>query len=381
MPDDGLEPLEPETLVIENEVLRQGFTIIPNYVLKDPTISPGAKTTFMLLLSYAWQAGSCFPGQERLSRELGVGKRSIIRWLQELEEHKIIASRRRGLGKTNLYLILDVEKSPSPRSDTSRSAKLALQEMPKSTHPKVPKSAHKENTVYKNTEQQQVVVAREKKGRNKENNNSSGERPQVSAVVQELTALGIAVGVAERLADRYKADRIYQKLDYLRHLQETNPKKVSNPRGWLRKAIEEDYGPPDGYKTPEQKAAEAEEETRKQQEREQWLSSQEQRPQRQSWSAQLIEAFSIDKPLQKMTKELHTLLRLQMTVATFETWASRTLITQVEGQRVSIAVPSRQAYEWLANRLKVTFEDALSTILGEEVAVEFAVVPSGQGSE
>ena len=59
----ALEPLEPNTLIVENEALRKGFTIIPNYILRDPGVSVGAKIIYTLLLSYAWQEGSCFPGR------------------------------------------------------------------------------------------------------------------------------------------------------------------------------------------------------------------------------------------------------------------------------------------------------------------------------
>jgi DNA-binding transcriptional regulator YhcF (GntR family) len=378
--DDGLEPLEPDTLVIENEVLRQGFTIIPNYVLKDPSISPGAKTTFMLLLSYAWQEGSCFPGQERLARELGVAKRSIIRWLQELEEHEVISSKRRGLGKTNLYTILDKKSSPAP-SVTSRSDKLSQQELTKTTIQEVPKTAHKENTQNKNTEQQPVVVANQRRGKEKKGNNSSSEQTQPSEVTQDLTEVGISITVAKRLASRYKAERIYEKLDYLQFLQEKNPRKVSNPRGWLRTAIEQDFGPPDGYKSPGEREKEAAEEERQREERDAWLQMQEKRPIQQSWTDQLIDRLQIPEEFQRITRELQGLLKQQMTAATFGTWVSRILITEIEDDRVSIAVPSTSAYEWLANRLKDNFEDALTVILGESVSVDFAVIQVEKGSK
>ncbi len=70
---------------------------------------------------------------------------------------------------------------------------------------------------------------------------------QQQAVVA-LIDLGIAKSVACRLVKSYAAKRVLEKIDFLAYLQETAPDKVSNPRGWLRKAIEEDYGPPDGYR-------------------------------------------------------------------------------------------------------------------------------------
>ncbi len=56
-PNGEPEPLEANTLIVENESLREGFTVIPNYILRDPTISVGAKLIYTLLLSYAWQEG------------------------------------------------------------------------------------------------------------------------------------------------------------------------------------------------------------------------------------------------------------------------------------------------------------------------------------
>ena len=52
--------LERNTIIIENPALRQGFTQIPNYVFKDKRLSFGARITYGILLSYAWQEGSCF---------------------------------------------------------------------------------------------------------------------------------------------------------------------------------------------------------------------------------------------------------------------------------------------------------------------------------
>ena len=72
------------TIVIEEERLRETFTQIPNTVLKRANLSPGAKLTYIGLLSYAWQQDSCFPGQAALARDIGVGERSVRRYLQDL---------------------------------------------------------------------------------------------------------------------------------------------------------------------------------------------------------------------------------------------------------------------------------------------------------
>ena len=106
--------LEKNTIIVENEALRQGFTQIPNYVLRDKRLSFGARLTYTMLLSYAWQEGSCFPGQERIAHDLGISRQSVSKFLQELRSNGLIDWERRGLGKTNVYYILDIEPDVKP---------------------------------------------------------------------------------------------------------------------------------------------------------------------------------------------------------------------------------------------------------------------------
>ena len=81
-----------------------GFTMVPNDLLERGDISPGAKIICIGLLRFAWQEGFCFPGQERLAAMLGMGVRTVIRYLQELARARLILLERRGRGRTNRYL-------------------------------------------------------------------------------------------------------------------------------------------------------------------------------------------------------------------------------------------------------------------------------------
>ena len=81
----------------------KGFTQVPNHVLKSEKISPGAKLAYTMLLSYAWQNDYCFPSQERLAKDMGSGVRSVVRYIQELEQHDFIKVKRQGQGRSNLY--------------------------------------------------------------------------------------------------------------------------------------------------------------------------------------------------------------------------------------------------------------------------------------
>jgi len=99
--------MEKHTIVVLNQALKHGFAQLPIYILKDKRLSFGARLTYAILLSYAWQEDSCFPGQERMAKDLGVTRKAVNAYLIELKETKYIVWERRGLGKTNIYYILD----------------------------------------------------------------------------------------------------------------------------------------------------------------------------------------------------------------------------------------------------------------------------------
>lgn len=94
----------------------KGFTMVPNSLLNSGKISPGAKLTYAMLLKYAWYNDYCFPGQERLAKDMGVTDRSIRTYLQELEAARFIDIKQRGLGKPNLY-VLHVQTSTTDRKN------------------------------------------------------------------------------------------------------------------------------------------------------------------------------------------------------------------------------------------------------------------------
>ena len=90
-----------------------GFTQLPNFILRDPNISIGAKTTYALFLSYAWHNSLCFPGQDTLAKAIGMSIGSVNAFIKELEGYGLIEITRRGQGKTNLYTINFVVKKRS----------------------------------------------------------------------------------------------------------------------------------------------------------------------------------------------------------------------------------------------------------------------------
>lgn len=90
-------------LVGADPMSAKGFTQVPNFILEKKDLTVGAKMTYSMLLKYAREKDSCFPGQKTIAEKSGMGERSINRYISELQEKGFISINRRGLGKPNVY--------------------------------------------------------------------------------------------------------------------------------------------------------------------------------------------------------------------------------------------------------------------------------------
>lgn len=100
-----------EQIIVENTLLRAGFAAFPYLVMKDRSLSIGARLAYAFLLMYAWQEGSCFPGQETLADDMGISRAQVQRFLYELRDQQYIRIERTDRRFNNTYIILD--KKPS----------------------------------------------------------------------------------------------------------------------------------------------------------------------------------------------------------------------------------------------------------------------------
>lgn len=81
---------------------------------------------------------------------------------------------------------------------------------------------------------------------------------EVSPVVAQLIKRGITRQVAITLAQQRPPAYIEAKIELFDYLREKNAASVDqNPAGYLRKAIEDDYAPPDGFMTKAERDAQA----------------------------------------------------------------------------------------------------------------------------
>ncbi len=110
-----------QRVIIENEMLKAGFAAFPYMVLRDVRLSVGARLSYAVLLMYAWQEGSCFPGQDRMALDLGVSPRNLRRLLAELRDYGYVSWKKTTPGGTNTYYLHDV-KSKLQRSKAIRTS-------------------------------------------------------------------------------------------------------------------------------------------------------------------------------------------------------------------------------------------------------------------
>lgn len=98
---------ERQNIVLEgfDPVSAGGFTQVPNILLNETDLSFAAKVAYAKLLSYAWNNNLVFPGQERMAKDVGSSKSVINRAVLELRRKGWLEVRRRGQGKTNLYVL------------------------------------------------------------------------------------------------------------------------------------------------------------------------------------------------------------------------------------------------------------------------------------
>ena len=105
-------------IIIEERVLAEGFTALPNVILLDRALSYGAKQAYALLLHYSWRYRG-FPGQATMALDMAATDRTVRKYLKELEDAGLVTIRQLGLGRPNTYILHSVEKWVADRKKSS----------------------------------------------------------------------------------------------------------------------------------------------------------------------------------------------------------------------------------------------------------------------
>lgn len=81
-------------------------SFIPNWLLKRPEVSCGAKLVYARLAQFAGKDGKAFPLVGTIAAEIGAPKRNVERFIAELKKAKLIEVSRRGFTHSNSYYFL-----------------------------------------------------------------------------------------------------------------------------------------------------------------------------------------------------------------------------------------------------------------------------------
>jgi hypothetical protein len=100
------QPQRQDRIEFVDDNLKHGFAQIPRPVLRASWLSDRAKVLYALLLDYAWQNDNCFPGQDRLARDMGKSVDTVQRALNELRDYRLVDWKQQGLNSPNIYYIL-----------------------------------------------------------------------------------------------------------------------------------------------------------------------------------------------------------------------------------------------------------------------------------
>ena len=184
----------------------------------------------------------------KLDGGTGLSKASVARALKDLEDKDIILRVRRSdpqrgdLPTTYQLNVIDPRKLLSRGEEGSNNS-----DIPRVSHRDTPLSPIDTPRVSHRDTQETVIQQTVEQ----ETENTT---TKANSVVVALTEWGISQNVSELLAKAFPPEQIREKIDFLKYLIEHEPKAIKKPAAWLRKAIEEDYGAPDGYKTAEHNA-------------------------------------------------------------------------------------------------------------------------------
>jgi len=87
----------PAAIKVPDSLLSAGFVQVPVLLLRLPDLGLGAKLMYSCLLWYHHRLGY-WPGRKAVSHEFGVGERSVVRYLQELEGYGLVLIHRNRQG-------------------------------------------------------------------------------------------------------------------------------------------------------------------------------------------------------------------------------------------------------------------------------------------
>jgi predicted transcriptional regulator len=186
-----------------NRVQQEGFAQVPHVITFDSRVSDGALRLYLVLLKYAQQKDKCWPGIERLAKDLDKSEPTVERRLAELVEHGLIDRNQRGHGLTALTRIEDVGLIyNSINDDVSGSIRDDAPSNPIRSDEAVRPITNDEASSIKSDEGQAPSKVMDKEHEEKETDMDGGGYTDIGQSLQMLLEFGVHQSMAKHLVER-----------------------------------------------------------------------------------------------------------------------------------------------------------------------------------
>ncbi len=100
--------MEDQASTISKKNLEEGFVQIPKSVLINPNLSASLKVVYAVLLLFMQGKGYCYPSHKKIGEYIGKSRFSVMKYLNQLENLKLIRATYRGNKRTNTYYQNDI---------------------------------------------------------------------------------------------------------------------------------------------------------------------------------------------------------------------------------------------------------------------------------
>jgi hypothetical protein len=177
----------------------------------------------------------------------------------------------------------------------------------------------------------------------------------------------IGAASALKLVKAYP-ERIKEKIEIFDWMVQTCREKIQNPTGFLRRMIEEDWSPPEGFVSQVE-----------QEERAQKAKARQRELQRQDDARRAAEAHAEQarqqrreaSPWKDLWEQIAEELAQRMPRQSFTIWIQPLFLADLHDEAIVIDCPSRFIKEYVEEKYHSLVEEAMATVCGEEKPVTF----------
>ncbi len=290
-----------------------------------------------------------------LDRGTGLARSTLVTALKSLEERNVIISERRSSPdqgfEATIYRLNVIGYEPEGRSENPVTPSMKI-ELGVSEN-RTPPSTKIELALVRKSNPQETVK----------------QHTDNSSVVALLRNRGISEPIARRLTETHSEGVIRAKVEILDYLVETDSPLVGrNPAGYLRKAIEEDYAPPAGFKTRAEREAQAQERERVEKEATEYRES-------HNPVLQAVARYGTTEEELAVWRQVQEQLRLMLPESTYSTYFRNAMLLSLDDGMATLGFPDARTKDWATQRLGQSLQRALEQVLDRTVTIESTVLP------